>query len=292
MDIPQDLQQTIIIYHGFCTDGFGAAYAAWKKFGNNATYIARTRTESPIDPALFKDKDVYVVDYSFHLDEMLAYQNVARSFVVIDHHLSAEKDVTSLNTFVFNNGYSGAYLAWEYFHPNTIVPELIRYISDADIWDHSLPDWKEIEHFIYNNGESHFSFAHFEKLHETLETEEGYSRAKSIGAMLISGREAQVTMYTDLAELITFEGHEVYAVNAPREIRSELGHVLASKTNSFALIFTYEKGFWKCSMRSVNDFDVSIIATKYGGGGHKNSAAFTLPTDFPIFSIISKKSTE
>lgn len=289
MNPPANLQSVIIIYHGFCTDGFAAAYAAWKKFGNNATYIARTRTEEPFNPSIFKDKEVYVVDYSFSQEEMLSYQAVAKSFVVIDHHLSAEEDVRSLTSFIFENNHSGSYLAWKYFHPDIKIPRLIEYISDADIWAHSLPDWKEIESFIYSNGEEHFSFKHFEDLYETLETEEGYDRAKKIGAMLEEAHTAKVNMYRDIAELIMFEGHEIYAVNAPREVRSELGHVLALKTNSFALIFDYEKGFWKCSLRSIKDFDVSAIAMKYGGGGHKNAAAFMVPTDFPLFFLQSKK---
>jgi hypothetical protein len=33
------LTDTVVIYHADCRDGFGAAYAAWKKFGDNASYI-------------------------------------------------------------------------------------------------------------------------------------------------------------------------------------------------------------------------------------------------------------
>jgi nanoRNase/pAp phosphatase (c-di-AMP/oligoRNAs hydrolase) len=29
------------------------------------------------------------------------------------------------------------------------------------------------------------------------------------------------------------------------------------------------------SLRSIGDFDVSELAKRYGGGGHKNSAGFT-----------------
>jgi nanoRNase/pAp phosphatase (c-di-AMP/oligoRNAs hydrolase) len=290
MNPPLNLEDVVIIYHGFCTDGFAAAYAAWKKFGNHATYIARNRTETPFIPDIFRNKEVYVVDYSFPQEEMLACQAEAKSFIVIDHHLSAEQEVKSLKSFVFNNNHSGSYLAWKYFHPDTKVPRFIEYVSDADTWAHCLPDWKEIESFIYSNGENHFSFEHFEELHDNLETEEGYARAKKIGAMLQGAHTAKVVMYEGLAELVEFEGHTIYAVNAPHEVKSELGHVLALKTNSFALIFNYEKGFWKCSLRSVKDFDVSVIATKYGGGGHKNASAFMVPTNFPLTFLSGKSS--
>lgn len=287
MNPPLNPQQIIILYHGFCTDGFGAAYATWKKFGNNATYIACTRENGELPMGYLSGKEVYVVDYSFSLSEMKRYETEAKLFMVIDHHISSKNDVEALDKHIFNNEHSGAYLTWQYFHPEKKIPKLIAYISDADTWQHTLPDWKEIESFIYSNGEEHFSFKHFEELEETLETEEGYTRAKEIGKILEESHSAKVTMYTDLAESITFEGYTIFAVNAPREVRSELGHVLAQKTNSFSLIFTYEKGNWKCSMRSVKDFDVSVIASKYGGGGHKNAAAFMIPADFPLLSFFT-----
>lgn len=276
------LKDIVIIYHGYCTDGFGAAYAAWKKYGDSASYIPRDRKEKPFNPEIFKDKTVYVLDYSFQKEEMLAYEKEAKTFMVIDHHISAKEDVQSLSSHIFNNDKSGAYLAWEYFHPETKVPKLIEYISDADIWSHSLPDWQQIESYIYSDGDEHFTFKHFEELHAALETEEGYVRAKEIGAILLSSFKQRVNMYTSLAELVSFEGHTIYAVNASRDVRSELGHVLAEKTNSFSLLFTYEQGVWKCSLRSVKDFDVSVIAEKYGGGGHKNAAAFMVPANFPL----------
>ena len=29
----------VVLYHADCLDGFGAAYAAWEKFGDTAEYI-------------------------------------------------------------------------------------------------------------------------------------------------------------------------------------------------------------------------------------------------------------
>jgi uncharacterized protein len=57
------LKDIVVVYHAECTDGFGAAYAAWKKFGDTASYIPlKTQVEITID---FTNKEVYVVDYSF-----------------------------------------------------------------------------------------------------------------------------------------------------------------------------------------------------------------------------------
>ena len=272
----------VIIYHKFCTDGFGAAYVAWKKFKDTAIYIPQDRTDTGLPVDLIQGKEVYILDYSFSLSEMLHYQSIAKSFTVIDHHSSAEDSITQLSSHIFDTKYSGAFLAWNYFHPNTEAPKLIQYISDADTWAHILPDWEEIESFIYSDLEYHFTFEHFERLENTLASHEGYLKAKEIGALLLSKNNQKINHYSEHAELITFEGYQIYAANAPYTVKSKLGYELAKKTNSFALIYYYEKGYWKCSLRSVNDFDVSQIAQKYGGGGHKNSAAFLLKTLFPL----------
>ena len=285
MEINQPIKDIVVFYHGFCTDGFGSAYSAWKKFGDNATYIPKDRNENKIDVDLFSGKEVYVLDYSFSKEEMLALQSITKLFLVIDHHITAKENIESLNNHIFSNDYSGAYLAWQYFHPDKKIPRLIEYISDADIWSHKLPDWQEIESYIYRGEEDHFTFEYFDQLVDELESPDGYQRAKEIGKILVSSHNHNVNIYAERAELVEFEGYNIYAVNAPREVRSELGHLLATKTNSFSLLFVYEKGKWKCSLRSVKDFDVSIIAEKYGGGGHKNAAAFIVDTDFPLSFI-------
>ena len=34
------LKSIVVIYHAPCPDGFAAAYAAWRKFGDNASYLS------------------------------------------------------------------------------------------------------------------------------------------------------------------------------------------------------------------------------------------------------------
>lgn len=43
------------------------------------------------------------------------------------------------------------------------------------------------------------------------------------------------------------------------------------------LQYVQDRDLWRFSLRSVGDFDVSEIARKYGGGGHKNAAGFRVP---------------
>ena len=70
------------------------------------------------------------------------------------------------------------------------------------------------------------------------------------------------------------------ACNAPAKYASELGNVLAKQTGSMAAIYAYDgsRQEWQFSLRSIGDFDVSVIAKVYGGGGHLNSSGFCVKT--------------
>ena len=50
----------VVIYHADCTDGFGAAYSAWKCLGNRAEYYA---CKHGTPPPNVKDKNVVILDF-------------------------------------------------------------------------------------------------------------------------------------------------------------------------------------------------------------------------------------
>ena len=136
-DKPNPSQTDLVIYHGpYCPDGFGAAFSAWKLLGDRATYLPADHGPSAPRGLDVKGKHVAVLDYSFPAAETARMIAEAASFVCIDHHASAVKelaDVPEANK-VFEMGQSGATLAYNYFHPGQEVPLLLRYVEDKDIW--------------------------------------------------------------------------------------------------------------------------------------------------------------
>jgi nanoRNase/pAp phosphatase (c-di-AMP/oligoRNAs hydrolase) len=71
-------------------------------------------------------------------------------------------------------------------------------------------------------------------------------------------------------------------VNGPFFTTSEVGAELA-KTHDVALIWSIRKdGKMSVGLRSQGDIDVSKIAQKFGGGGHKNSAGFEVEARFGL----------
>ena len=51
------MKNNIVLYHAGCPDGFGAAWACWKKFGDNAEYMPVSHGSPPPN---VEGKNVYI----------------------------------------------------------------------------------------------------------------------------------------------------------------------------------------------------------------------------------------
>src|SRR3989338_10708254 len=88
-----------VLYHGSCPDGFGGAYAAWKKFGDTAEYIP-VKHGWPVPEGLAGRK-VFILDFSYPQEEMDFIVETAGSVTILDHHLGArevDRKSTRLNS--------------------------------------------------------------------------------------------------------------------------------------------------------------------------------------------------
>ena len=274
----ENLKDIVVIYHAQCTDGFGAAYAAWKKFGDNASYIPR-KTQTPVPEGL-TDKEIYIVDYCYKKPELETLRATNKSVVVIDHHKTSEEAATAYPENVFDLNHSGAVLAWKYFHPKIEVPELLLYIEDHDLWKFELPHTKEFGAALkeYNRD-----FETWEQLDDNLDDRDDFSKFISLGATIADFENKLVDNILQFKEKAEFEGHEIYVVNAERIYRSILGNkmsILNGEEGRIEMAITYYRydGMVHCSLRSNGDVDVRAIAEKYGGGGHKNAASMRFAT--------------
>lgn len=288
MNNAEQLKDTVVIYHADCKDGFGAAYAAWKEFGDTASYIPR-RTQLP-PPEGLVGKEVYIVDLSYDqatLQDLLAKN---QSLVVIDHHRSAEADVKAFPQNVFDLEHSGAILAWQYFHPDKPVPELLKYVEDHDLWRFALPD-----NMAFNAALRQYphDFAAWDKLINDLQDTEFYQQFLAKGQLIVDFEDSLIDRILRFKHQVVLQDMTLSAVNASRIYRSVLGNKLAILNEkaglpAIGIVYYYYDGRVHISLRSKGEYDVSKIAEFYGGGGHKNAASFSVPdfSDLP-FTFIS-----
>ena len=269
----EELKEAVVIYHAQCTDGFGAAYAAWKKFGDTASYLpVKEHNELP---AGLCDKEIYIVDFSFHLPLLKELVANNKSVVVIDHHQSARADVESFPQNIFDNEHSGAVLAWQYFHPDTTTPSLLEYVEDHDIWKFELPNNREFNSALKQHPNT---FEAWDSLISNLKDESFYADFIKTGSTISKFEDSLVEHLLEFKERVLFEGHEVWALNVSRVYRSILGHHLARLNKEaggipLGIIYYRNLGAVNISLRSEDDIDVATMAEKYGGGGHKHAAS-------------------
>lgn len=261
----------VVIFHGKCVDGFGSAWVLYKKFGDNANYFpAEDRLHHNLN---LENKEVYICDYSYPEEVIMDLEKVAKKLTMIDHHISAKETILKTKNHLFDIDHSGAYLTWKYIFPEEKAPKLIQYIEDQDLYRFSLPDSRPIASYI---SFLDFDFSLYGELAEMLEDEVGYNKVLEKGNLLKTVHDKHVDYFVKRAELVNFNGYEIYAVNANNMVTSDLGHKLSQNNHPFALIFNYEKSKWKCSLRGDGTVDLSLLAKKYGGGGHHNASGFIL----------------
>ena len=261
-----------ILYHAGCADGFGAAYAAWNEFGDEAYYVPVQYSESI--PKLSSDvSKVYIFDFSFDLATMEEFHNKygVKNVILLDHHKTALDRLKGVPNCHIDLDHSGAYLAWKHFNPNgNNVPNLIRYVQDRDLWLWKLPDSREISAYI---ASFEFDFNQWENLHTDLY--EIPNECAKEGASILRFQQKQVESIATKAYWRDIGGYHVPMVNSST-FQSNIGERMLELNPDAPFVGIYFENatdrIW--SLRSRPDFDVSEVAKKFDGGGHPQSSGF------------------
>ena len=150
----------LILFHASCTDGYAAAYAAWECFGDEAEYVPMHYGPEPLKNLLYKGRDVYILDFSLPMSDTYMLAADAASLTWLDHHKTAfemwcpdgereffhqEENNGQCDIYItLDNNNSGARLAWDFFHPDTPPPMVIKHIDDRDRWQFKMRGSREI----------------------------------------------------------------------------------------------------------------------------------------------------
>lgn len=297
-------QKALVLYHANCNDGFGAAWA----FNRISPYMA-IETEYkpvnygvPIEFLLDLDKDnskhdLWVVDFSFPINDLVALAERFNQVVVLDHHKTfidtlvpeLDEHLPSNLTIVWDLARSGAGLTWDYlvqtFQPKDAAysrPPIINYVEDRDLWKFKLKFSEEINAVI---SATEKEFSEWNVLNEELLWEKNTTYAK--GVLLLNQHQQICEDIVKLARKVTIydpfgQEHTGLLANCTGHFASDVGNLLAKQSGTFGgTYFADSDGSTKFSLRSIGDYDVSTIAKCYGGGGHKNASGFKLANPVP-----------
>ncbi len=253
----------LVVYHGDCPDGFGAAFAAWKRYGDEADYLPVNHGDPPPKT---EGRQVLIADFAYDRRTTERLAESSASLVVLDHHRSSASELAELPYCVFDMNRSGAVMTWQYLH-ETPVPALLRYVQDRDLWRHDLPESEEVSAALRAHD---FDF----KIWDSIDVEQ----LRVEGRALLRYQRRMVERVAAHASPVEILGTVVPTVNSA-VLQSELGDVLAAG-HPFAGVWWQGSGdMARWSLRSSpGGVDVSLIAARYGGGGHRTAAGFKGPT--------------
>lgn len=293
----------IFIYHHPCDDGFGAAFAAWRAWGDTISYYPTNYGHPPPDVT---GKNVLIGDFSYKADTIAKMAEDALSIVILDHHKSAEADLAAYRRFpdrpgrftlpvaaamledlrrgeypavcaLFDASRSGAQMVWDFCHAKKPTPELIRYIQDRDLWLFKDPDTKAISLYLRSQA---YNFQLWDEIANELEDPTNRWTILREARGIERYFNLQVEAMASTAVWTMIDRHLVPTVNTPYQFSSDVAHHLLElhPYAPFAATYADRNGARGYSLRSEDArTDVSLIAKRYGGGGHRNAAGFEVP---------------
>ena len=228
-----------------------------------------------------------MVDFSYKKEVVKGICDVAQKVYHIDHHISAITDLESLwkNTdsedFRGNFGpyqdinHSGAMLAWKFLNGSKSAPAILKHIEDRDLWKFEMASSREIAAALFSYD---WNFSLFDDFMYGTE---------AVANLIHEGRAFERKHQKEIAALIemgmqlgNIDGYIVPTLNVPHMFASDAGNIMATnyaQGTVFAATYMDTPKGRIYSLRSTkNGMDVSKIAERFGGGGHKNAAGFTV----------------
>jgi oligoribonuclease NrnB/cAMP/cGMP phosphodiesterase (DHH superfamily) len=219
---------------------------------------------------------VVIVDYSLPLEDMERIRAHAR-LIWVDHHVTALDRLGDAMSDVPGKRSveeAGCVLTWMTFFPEQPVPKAVVFIGDRDIWRHAHPETRPFGEGFYQLDADP---ANDDLWNRLLDDDENLvSRLIADGEILYAARLHEIHQAIEgYGFEVQFEGHRTMAINdrgtgdmgeAIRQSGYEIAYcyvetVRSNRRQTFVTLYSAE-------------VDVSVIARKYGGGGHRGAAGF------------------
>lgn len=282
----------IVIYHRADFDGIFSREIAKRHFGGGAVYLGWDYGDPvPVIPDLALR--IYMIDIS--VEALMGDPRL----IWIDHHKTQiEKFPESILGYRID-GVAACRLAWQWFRMESVasaiaadagfytLPTLMQFrdrvveeplavtlAGEYDIWDK-----RDGRVDLFQSG-LRSQEIHWRLLLDTDEQAEDYvDRLLGAGEYVQhASREGQAYLLAEGAFDLCFEGLRFLAINAAmRNSDAFKSQVRPEHDGCLSFVWSGKKGRWKVSLRGVSHkatFDLSGIATKHGGGGHRQACGF------------------
>jgi len=221
-------------------------------------------------------EQIVLVDYSFAPADMQRLRDGWR-FVWVDHHISSIGPLAEAMAGVPGERSveaAACVLAWRSFLPSEPVPQAVALIGDRDTWQMRYPDTRPFgEGLIQEN---------LDPANDALWAPLLDDDVRRLQQLIELGRVLYDARLRSIAGIVahygfetTFEGHRTLAVN--HRGNGDMGEYIrrAGYPVGYCYVEVVRAGVLQTTVTLYSDgVDVSAIARKFGGGGHRGAAGF------------------
>lgn len=276
----------VCLYHRADLDGKGSGFLIkrfLKQFYAHSDFIGMDYSDDCnflIEKC--ENKDVVIVDFAIsNKDVFIKILEVSKSVLWIDHHASSHKIIENMSidkrhTIILgDNSISAIEMVWNHFS-STNAPMWVKYISMYDTWNHNNND--NILMFIMGLNNKATSYNSFIWNELEIYPENTIVNLIKDGLLLqefVDGiNEIKVNEH---AREIVFEGIVFLSLNTVSKGSLQFKKHKNYEKYSFFMTYNLTKNnTWKYNMYTDDSsIDLSEIAIKYGGGGHKGACGFS-----------------
>jgi oligoribonuclease NrnB/cAMP/cGMP phosphodiesterase (DHH superfamily) len=280
----------LCIYHLADHDGKGSAAIVKSVHPDVELYGFNHDMDVPYEVILHHDKVVVCdialpVDYMFELSEKI-------DFIWIDHHASViekyDEEISKGRTPIKGLrkiGTAAIELAWNYFYPGKPVPAGIELLAKNDLFDLRDKRVRPFEFAMQSYGANNPEDKIWESLiNGTADIEKIVEDGEKILSWINARNFRLVKMMAFEAET---DGYKCICANMPQGYSSFYDSVENMDKYDVMINFYMNRNrLWNLSFYSAKkDIDVSKIAAKYGGGGHKGAAGASKLKELPCFML-------
>jgi uncharacterized protein len=277
MDVNQPSPTGTLCVHHNDADGRASA-AVVRRAYNGAVSAIEMNYGDPLQwDRIAPARRVVVVDFYLPLEEM---QRLAqgRELIWIDHHISAIRllgEAARAWRGLQDRRDAACVLTWKYYFPDQPVPRALVLIGDRDVWR-----WAEADTGPFDAGlQQEDTNPDNDALWLPLLADDAATLQRLIerGAILRAAQLKDVHQrVASYGYPVFFEGQRTLVINARGN--GDIG--AAIQAMKYPLGYCYIDGMQNGRLMTFvtlfsGEVDVSLIAQKFGGGGHPGAAGFS-----------------
>ena len=278
----------LCIYHIADHDGKGSGAVVKSVFPEIELLGLNHDMEIPYD-LIEKHEKVVVCDFALPVEYMFKLSETV-DFTWIDHHASVidkyeEELAKGRNPIkgIRRVGQAAIELCWEYFYPDRPVPLGIILLAKNDLFDLSDPRVRPFEFAMQSFGVNTPDDKIWTDLFENrLDIEEMIQDGQRILGWI---NVRNYRLVRSMAFESEIDGYKCICANMPQGYSSFYDSIENRDSYDVMINFYMNKNQkWNLSFySSKKNVDVSKIAAKFGGGGHRGAAGASSLNELPDF---------